>query len=325
MVKLTKKDKSRGMIVALFFIGFLALAQLGLLKQWGINPFWTMAGFTTTTGGQVDVYVKINTKVTISHAAGGSDIVNMYDVNGNFIDTVTCSSGVGTFGNMEPQGRHVWLQSRIAAPATADGYVTPLQEFYVPTGADAGDTVSLISVATGESTIWTRDVTSGAPTLVVRNGWNNATVSSAVQQFNTTDDSFSLTLVLAVANTWYGAADFVDMETGRSYDGGIFFMWKGTSGTQNWATTPKYTFGDMTNIWYVWEISSTGIYYDADAMEYRICAWTVSVTSAQGTFNDDTGITLDIYDMIDLSQVDTSAMFIDGGAVAVTGVSTDCS
>lgn len=322
-MKFSKKDRSRlYMLAGIFIIGMFAI-QMGWLSAWGIKPFFTFQ--SALDEDQIDVYIKINTKVTISKAAGGSDVINMYDANGAFLDTVTCSSGVGTFPTMQPQGRHVWLQSRIAAPATADGYVTPLAEFYVPTGADAGDTVSLISVATGESTIWTRDVTSSAPTLVVRNGWNNATVSSTANQFNTTDDHFTITLTLSTSNTWYGAQDFTDMETGRVYDGGIFFMWKCTSGTQSWVDLPKYTFSDMTNIWYVWEISAAGIYYDANDLPKRIVSWTNSVTTTQGSFNDDSGITIDIYDIIDVALLGQAACFIDGGGVAVTGVSTDCS
>lgn len=310
-------------LALLAIVAFVGAWQFGYLAPYGLTPF--LSGYQTPPPDEdIEVFCKITTRILISSATSDL-IVNMYDASGEFLDTVTTSSGVGTFTGLYNPGAHVWLQARQAAPASADPYVTPLSEWVVPLAGESADTVALRNVLTGESILWLRDVTSTAPTLVVRNGWNNATVSSTVQQFNTTDNQFTISLTLSVANTYYGAEDYTDMKTGRQYDGGIFFMWKGTSGTQSWDQTPKYTFADMTNVWYVWEVSAAGMYYDANDLTYAFVSYTVQVTSAQGTFNDDTGITLDVYDMLDLSQVGTSSMFVDGGAVAVTGVSTDCS
>jgi len=252
MALIKKKDQTK--VYALILLAAFGALQLGYLSPLGFGPIDFMAGFDdgeVEVDEGIEVYVKITTRVLLAHST--TDLaVNMYDEAGNFIDTVTTSSGVGTFSGQYNPGTYVWLQARQAAPASADPYMTPLQKYLIPTAGESADTVSLKNADTGESIMWIRDCTA-TPTMVIRNGFNNQTVSDATNlEFNTTDTGFTAELTAATANTYYGSEDMVDMVTGKSYIGGVFLVWKGTA-TQPWAasSTPTYTFADPTNIWYV--------------------------------------------------------------------------
>jgi hypothetical protein len=325
MPKFTKKEK-RNLFYAIMFVGvFLVAAEMQFIpgvpqpSTW-LNP---QAEFNYLPG--TEVYVKITTRVLLG--LGTTDlIVNMYDMSGNFMDTCTTSSGVGTFSGMYLVGDSVQLQARQAAPATADPYISPLSEWVVSSAGESADTVVLRSVVDDKAILWLKDAAGaeGATggTMILRNGWDNQTISDAVNnEFNTTDSAFKATLTLAASNTYFGGDDFVDMITGRQYKGGVFLFWKGTA-SQSWANTPDYTFSDPSNIYYVWKISD-GLYYDANgAMTTRTVTAVISITAAAGSFADDATVIIDICDLLDISQMDTSAMFVDGGATTITAITS---
>lgn len=320
-MKFSKNEKKWIKIMALLTLAVFALNYFGYIDL----PFLpAQSGYDT--GGDTDVtyevYAKITTRVLLSKST--TDIaVNMYDMDGNFIDTVTTSSGVATFGMMLEVGRHVQLQGRPAAPATADPYITSLTEWVVPTAGESADTVSLRNVATGESIMWLRDVGSSAPTFTVRNGFDNHTLTgtAATSYLNTTDDAIKVTLTVATANTYYGGESFTDMETGKVYLGGVWFVWQGTV-TQDF-TDFDYTISDPTNIYYIWKLSD-GIYYDSDG-DIAAKSVTALITLQSGsTFTADSSISLDCYDLMWLNSGDisSSACFINGGSIDVTAVAS---
>lgn len=322
MPKFTKKEKRNVMWGMILIFGILFAAEMGFIPQIGKPSTWLNPQTEYIIDEGTEVYVKITTRLMLG--LGTTDlIVNMYDMDGNFIDTCTTSSGVGTFSGMYAVGREVQLQGRQAAPATADPYVTPVLTFIVSPAGESADTVVLKNKATAEAILWFKDVSASAATMVIRNGFDNNTISSTVQQFNTTDDAFKVSLTVVSSNCYYGGDSFTDMITGRAYAGGVFLQWKGTA-TQLWENVPDYTFSDPTNIYYVWKISD-GIWYDANGdISARTVTAVISIT-AGNTFADDASVTIDIFDLLDLSQMGSSGMFVDGGATAVTAISTDIS
>jgi hypothetical protein len=327
MVKKKDKPKIYGvLIIAFLAVGFFGIPQLGVPAF--LTDLFGMSGFGGDDGGGggdtgIEVYVKITVRKVLAQSTS-DQIVNMYDEGGNFIDTVTTSSGIGTFTGLYNPGQYLWLQARQAAPASADPYVSPLSKWVVPSAGESADTVSLKNAATGESIMWVRDVTSTAPTLVVRNGWNNDTVSTTdtTHSFNTTDSGFHATLSLTVSNTYYGAEDFTDMETGKVYDGGVFLVLR-TNNTHDF-TDYDYLISDTSYNYYIWEIAPQGIYYDSDG-DLTAKTVTAHVTLLSGsTFTADSSMVFDCHDFIKLTGGVplSSADLIDGGAVAVTAVTT---
>ena len=320
-MKITKKDKKR--LYWLFGAAFIFLfvAQMGWLQQYGImrpsDYLGLQSGYTNVPVG-TEVYCKITTRTLLSLSTSDL-IVNMYDASGNFIDTVTTSSGVGTFSGMYLVGSSVWLQARQAAPASADPYVSPLAEYIVSSAGESADTVVLKNAATNEAILWLQDV-GDDDGMVIRNGFDNNTITSTVQYINTTDDAVKVSLTLSTSNVFYGCTDFKDMITGRQYDGGVFVMWKGTV-PQLWSDAPKYTFSDPTNVYYIWEISP-GIFYDANGNLADRSVTAVFTVTAGNTFAADATVVIDIFDMVDLAQLGSSACLIDGGSGGITAITT---
>lgn len=319
------KKKDRTKFYGIMLLGaFLAVGFFGIPGY--VDPF--LAGFLesgygdTTTNPDIEVYVKITARLLL--ALTTSDLaVNMYDSAGNFIDTTTTSSGIGTFTGLYNPGEHVWLQARQAAPATADPYCTHLMEWMVPSAGESADTVSLRNAATGESILWLRDVTGTAPTLVVRNGFDNDTVSTTTtaNSFNTTDGGFKATLTLLDDNTYYGSESFTDMVSGKTYLGGVFLVLK-SNNTQSF-TDYDYIISDTQYNYYIWKMGSALI-YDANGV-VSLRSLTLSISMASGVyFTADSSMVFDCYDLLEVhnGQVMSSADFIDGGAVAVTAVTT---
>lgn len=318
-----KKDKPK-VYALLLLVGIFGAMQLGYLEMFGLAPINFQTATGTVIDDDIEVYVKITTRLLLS--ASTTDLaVNMYDspTATNIIDTVTTSSGIGTFTGLYNPGESLWLQGRQAAPATADPYVSPLTEWTVPSAGESADTVALKNVATGESIMWFRDVTSTAPSLVVRNGWNNDTLSttSTTHAFNATDSGFIATLSLTISDTYYGAADFTDMETGKSYAGGVFLVLK-TNNTHDF-TDYDYIISDTQYNYYIWKMNDA-IYYDADG-DLSAKSVTLNIQLLSGsTYTTDSSMVFDCYDFLKLTggMVMSNADFVDGGAVAVTAVTT---
>lgn len=322
-MKLTKKEKSWLVKFAAFSLIFVVALQTGLLSQFGLDPIGFQSGYDEDRTQPVtyEVYCKITTRTLLSKSTVDV-VVNMYDLDGNFIDTVTTSSGIGTFGMMLPVGTHVLLQARPNTPASADPYITPVSEWVVPSAGESADTVSLRNVETDESILWLRDVASSAPSFTVTDGLGNSVSDKTKNYFNTTDNALKISLTLSVSNTYYGAEDFVDYETGKEYAGGVWFVWKGTT-TQAF-TNYDYTFSNPDNVYYIWKISD-GIFYDVNG---NVADASVSATiplQSGSTFSTDATVVLDCYDMLWLNgngaPQDANA-FINGGAIDVSAITT---
>jgi hypothetical protein len=324
MPKFTKKEK-RNLFYAILLVGvFLVAAEMQFIpgvpqpSTW-LNP---QAEFNYVPG--TEVYVKITTRLYLTLATSNV-IVNMYDMAGGFLDTVTTSSGVGTFSGMYLVGDEVQLQARPAAPATSDPYITPLSTWVVSSAGESADTVVLRKASDDTAILWLKDAagTEGVngATMILRNGWDNQTISNAVNlEMNTTDDAFKATLTLTATNVYWGGDDFTDMITGRQYICGVFLVWKGTA-TQPWADAPDYEFSDPTNIYYVWKISE-GLFYDTNGdLTSRTVTAIFTVTSGDSFANDPTVI-IDMNDMIDLSQMGSASCFVDGSSITITAITT---
>ena len=307
-----KRDKNRLKLLLAAGLIFVVAMQMGYLAGFGIKPI-TFSGIVPIGEG-IDVYAKVNTKNSISLATCDL-IVNMYDSSGKFIDTVTTSSGVATYGVMVKAGQHVWLQARQAAPATTTYYISPLTEFVVPLAAEAADTVSL-------GTLYVNQVTTSNPTMVIRNGFQNDTISDGSTHFlNTTDTSATITIVNSVANTYYGGNTFVDKITGKQYLAGVWILWKGTV-NQPWDIAPDYAAFDATNSWYLWNINS--LPYDSNG-DVNLRTGVVQISVGSDTFSDDATVVIDAFDtfcITDWLAGSYSAALIDGHSVGVTAITT---
>jgi hypothetical protein len=308
-----RKDKERLKLLTVAGVIFMIALQGGFLTSFGLNPI-AFNSNPLVPGGGIDVYVKINTKNSISKATCDL-IVNLYDMNGDFVDTVTTSSGLGTFGVMLKTGQSYQVQARQAAPATTTYYLSPLTRVTVPTGAEAGDTVSF-------EPLFVDQVTTSNPTMVIRNGFNNVTVDdNTVDYFNTTDTGATVTILNSVANTYYGCDTFTDMKTGKQYMGGVWILWKGTA-NQPWDTTPDYAAYDQTYSWYVWRMDR--LPYDSNGdISLRTSSLVLSVGS--DTFTSDATVVIDAFDMFCLTDWlggSYSAAFVDGHSVGVTAITT---
>jgi hypothetical protein len=323
MPLIKKKDRSK--VFGLAILAFLAVGFFGIPGY--VDPFladlFGQAGFgDDDVDDSIEVYVKITTRLRL--ALSTSDLtVNMYDASGEFIDTVTTSSGIGTFTGLYNPGEYVWLQARQAAPASADPYVTPLSKWVVPSAGESADTVSLKNVDTGESILWLRDVTGTAPTLVVRNGFDNDTVSTTttVHSFNTTDGGFKATLTLLDDDTYYGAQSFTDMINGKTYEGGVWLVLK--SNNTHSFTDYDYIISDTQYNYYIWKMAET-LEYDSNG-NVALRAATLSVAMASGVYyTADSSMVFDAYDLLEMHNglPLSNSDFIDGGAVAVTAVTT---
>jgi hypothetical protein len=306
---------------AIFIIGLVAM-QLGLLTGIGIRPWGapSQSGYNIPEG--TSVYCKITTRIMLGLTT--TDLaVNMYSMDGKFVDTCTTSTGVGTFSTMMTVGTHVLLQARQAAPATSDPYVTPTEEYVVPSAGQSADTVALQSVVTGEAILWCRDISASNPTMSIRNGFDNNTISSAQNYLNTTDYAFKVTITVVSSNCYYGCPDFTDMISGNVYRGGVWVVWKGLA-QQNFANY-DYTFSDPTNIYYIWKISD-GIWYDSNAQTFtsRSCSAYISIVNPADTFNADATVIIDVFDMMYLvgGTVGSAGCFVDGGSTGVAAITT---
>jgi hypothetical protein len=316
-------------------VGTLLLAILwsvGFFSFLGLAPPQSLLGVEKTVAPpgkedstvanpvQVQVYVKINCFEGINANEAGlagstsDQNIRIYTLDGGFIEQVTTSSGVATMSRMYWSGTKLLVQARQGDVAAADPYVSPAVTRLIPHGAnlDTGDTVSV-------DPIYVRDATQTAsPTLKIWDTSGNAISDNSVNFYNTTDNVFTVQISAIDDDTFYGPEDFTDLKTGRSYDGGVFLVWKGTV-TQSFEGY-KYHWSDPTNVYYVWEVS-----------DYLVDDTTVSTddiisvqiaTAGAAALVADTTVVIDVYDIIWLESQLSSSDLIDGGATGVTAITT---
>ena len=312
-----KKDQKKAILLvgtALLCIAVIVVAWVLPVLQQMDNPLMTLIDEDLTEEEVLDnpqVNVKIYCKKILARTSS-DQLIDIYNYNMEYIETVTTSSGVATLAHMYHTEQSLWAQGRQAAPASADPYVTPITEFTVP-GADAGDTVSL-------GTLWVRDVTGTAATFGVRALDGQAISDNTVNYLNTTDTAFTVTLSSIDDNTYYGMESFIDYQTNREYLGGLWFVWKGTLG-QSFAS--DYAFADGTNVYYVFHIAAHLVDDLNIATDDVISA--VIATQGGAALVADATVVLDVYDGIWLigGGVSTVASFLD--VKSVTAITTKVS
>lgn len=325
------KNRNKRRIAAYFCIGLLLFGfsmQMGWLTIFGINPIvlGAIPGLEPD-----DVFFKVNVKESLGAYAAEDIIVNAYTKDGGtftYFDSATASSGIATFsGTSIPEGSHIWLQARQAAPATADGYITPAREFIVGIG-DPTDTVSVKDAITGESTLWVNNLHDSTEPVFTFYAPDTANLASgSVDNLTSADLYFTMNIYIAEDECWYGAPDFTDLVDGKQYIGGIWITMSGAT---------DYTFEQGAARHYMkWSVGSV-IYH---AWNYDVRLWqdslrtgdvnsvTFTQTLAVGADFDqgaDT-LTLDVYDMMlnpgGMGLINPSnANFVDGGALDPSAV-----
>lgn len=273
----------------------------------------------STVADPVQVYVKVNCYegIDVNHAGlagtASDQIMRVYSMSGEFIESATTSSGVITLSKMYWSGTELLFQARQGDNDAADPYISRAVKRLVPHGAnlDTGDTVSV-------DPIYVRDVTGTAPTLKVWDIGGNA-ISDNTQNFlNLTDNLLTIQISAIDSDTFYGPEDFVDMKTGRQYDGGVFLVWKGTV-TQSFEGY-KYHWSDPTYVYYVWEVSSY-LVDDATSSIDDIVSIQLATTGSAAMVADST-VVIDVYDIIWIESQLSSSDLINGGGVDTTAITT---
>jgi len=317
---LKEQDKDKIKTALIVAILVVAAAQMGWLSYFGIQPF-TFTGVDLV--GADDVYFKISVKESLGAFASEDIICNVYDADDNYLGSATASSGVATFSGFNvKEGQHVFVQGRQAAPASADGYITPLTEFIVGQG-DPQDTVTAKNAVTGESILWVDNLHDTAEPHFTYFAPDMANLASgSVDNLTTSDLYFTMNIYIDDDECWYGAPDFTDMVSGDKYIGGIWVLWSGADDytfTQGSARHyQKWSVGSV--IYHAWNFD-TRLWQDS-LRTGDVNAATYTFTLANGADFDggtDT-ITMEIYDMmLDTGSWSTSN-FVDGGALAPAAV-----
>jgi hypothetical protein len=318
----SKGDMMWGGLIALGIIWLLGgLAPFGVPspQSWFEYSVAPPGAEESLVANPVQVYVKINCYEGESANQAGlagtasDQIIRVYTVNGDFIEQVTTSSGTITLGKMYWSGTQIMVQARQADVDAADPYVSPAVLRTVPHGAslDTADTVQV-------DPIYVRDVTATAPTLKVWDAGGNAISDNSQNYLNTTDNLLTVQISAIDDDTNYGPVDFTDYKTDRSYDGGVFLVWKGTV-TQSFDGY-KYHWSDPVNVYYVWETADV-LVDDTTVSTDDIVSVQIATTGAANLVADTT-VVIDVYDIIWLESQLSSNDLIDGGGVGVTAITT---
>lgn len=280
---------------------------------------------TDITSGTDMVTPKIVVKESLGARSDEDIITNVYSADGTWLGTATASSGVATYSSIQVQeGSYIYIQGRQAAPASADGYVTPLTEFRVGNG-DSGDTVIAYNTKTGQGILFVDNLHDSTEPVFTFRAPDGADLSGgSVDNLTTNDEYIQFNIYIADDDCWYGAPDFTDQETGNVYKGGIWVVVRHTN---------DYTYeqGSAREM-----LSWSTVSYMYTAFNFDIRLWQDSVkTGDENTFTAqlrladgadfDQGsetLSFDVFDMYKVSSSVSLSNFVDGGAlapVAVTG------
>ena len=319
------KEQDKNKIKTFIIVAIIAggAAQMGWLSAFGIEPF-TFGTIDLDLVGADDVYFKIQVKESLGAFASEDIIVNVYDMDMVYLGSATASSGLATFAGFSvKEGQHVFVQGRQAAPATADGYVTPLTEFIVGQG-DAADTVSAKDAITGESILWVDNLhDSTEPTFAVYAPDGQDLTAGTADNLTTADLYFSLTIRIAEDECWFGAPDFTDGVTGEDYIGGIWIVWRGSNSYdfEQGSARHHLSWDTTTYSYHAWNFD-VRLWQDS-LRTGDVNVYTMIMTLANGADFDQGAETLsiDVYDMMLNTGLGNPQIgnFIDGGALAPVG------
>jgi hypothetical protein len=313
------------------FNAILAIALIAVVCYFTYAPFttWVDGIFTPTEGNTVGdgdmVYPKVQVKESLGAYADEDIIVNAYSSPSGGFDTwlgsATASSGIATFGFQVEEGTTIYLQGRAAAPATADGYITPITQFIVGQGDDT-DTVSCRNAQTNQDTLWVNNLHDSTEPL-----WNMTTIdsgqillgSSRTDNLTTADLGFVFRISIADDDCWFGAADFTDGQSEKSYSGGIWLLIK--SGTDSYsfdagAAREHISWYEDGAYYYAWNFYVQ--LWQSSTLDNDQNTYTAVVYIAGGNDFDKGASTLtcDVYDMKLVTGSPQVADFVDGGALA---------
>lgn len=243
-------------------------------------------------------------------------IIRVYNADGQLLEQVTTVSGTVTLTRQYLSGSVLYMQARQADVATADPYLSPVVERKVfhSDSLEATDTVSV-------DPIYVRDVTATNPTLKVWTVDGGAVLDASADYLNTTDTTVTVQVSAIDDDTWYGPEDFTDWKTDNVYDGGVFFVWKGTVAQP--FDSYIYTWSDPTNVYYVFLIADHLVDDVSDAGDDIVI---VQISTDGSALNADATVVLDVYDIIQIRAAGmTSSDLVNGGAADVTAVTTKVS
>lgn len=313
------KDKVKtALIITVLLVG---AAQMGWLTYFGIEPF--KFGIDPLVDAD-DVYFKIQVKESLGAMASEDIIVNAYDADGiTYLGSATASSGLATFSGFSvKEGQSVWVQGRQAAPASADGYITPLTEFIVGQG-DPSDTVSA-KQRDGSSILFVSNLhDSTEPIFAFYAPDGQDLVSGTADNLTTADLYFSMTIRISDDECNYGAPDFVDRVTGEEYIGGIWVVWRGTNAYdfEQGSARHHISWSDPTYTYNAWNYD-TRLWQDS-LQTGDVNVFTAIMTLANGADFDQGAETLqlDVFDMMLVTGTTYGiGNFVDGGALAPAAV-----
>jgi hypothetical protein len=149
--------------------------------------------------------------------------------------------------------------------------------------------------------------------------WGGAAITdNSLNYLNTTDTSFTVQLSAIDDDTFYGPEDFTDWKTDDVYDGGVFFVWKGTVAQP--FDSYVYTWSDPTNVYYVFLVAD----HLVDALsESGDDIVSVMVSTDGSSLVADATVILDVYDIIQMRAAGMSSSdLINGGGADVSAITT---
>lgn len=317
-----ERDKRRLKAMLALSILFVFSMQMGWLTAIGIKPI-TFGG-VIIPGTADDVYFKVSVKENLGAFASEDIIVNAYsDAAGTWLGAATASSGLATFSGFSvKEGSHVWLQGRQAAVASADGYVTPLEEFIVGLG-DPTDTVSAVSVVTGQSILWVSNIhDSTEPTLTCRAPDGADLSGGSVDNLTTSDTYFTVTILYQLDDCWYGAPDFTDMATGDKYIGGIWIVVSQSDDYQYSQGSARYfhEWWSGTTEYHAWNFDVRLWQDSIQDGDVNTAVFTLTLANGADFDGGADTLTIDCYDMMQDTGSWSIGNFIDGGALAPVAI-----
>lgn len=310
--------------------GVIALSVLFIIVGAYNYGYFNFTGVIPPTTGTDMVAFKVSVAEFVDPAHAASDVaVYAYKDNngavGEFIQTVTASSGIATFTTQVLEGSYIWLQARQAAPASATHYITAVEKFRVGFG-DPTDTVSLTNAATGSNFLYVDEVCDTAPTFVAYNSSWYAVNTTANFEVLTGETTLNFRITMATADTdeRYGGNSFTDYTSAakNEYLGGVWLVLKCNTSA---AFANYYSmFVEASYTYYVFKVTDYLYQATGDAEDKPSVTYAVSLISG-ADWTADTVIVADIYDLCQIigGGITSSACFIDEHNIAPTAETFD--
>lgn len=284
-------------------IVIMVAAPMILNSAWMPDWLRTKPADLPDTADEVDLSVRVLQDLADTVYSSAGLEVYVFDANKVQVDVdaTDTTTGLAIFQAPFWEGEQIYLQLREAAPnaATYVVYTSPLIPCTVPNGDVNGD-AQLPDIHAAVTT-------SSVATFAVRDQSGNAISGTSINYLNATDASIRLELVCTSTDTWYGTPeDFIDMQTGYSYLGGIFVVLK-FNATQDMAGFTWY-FAEGTSYYYVYQFDA--FFNDADDYSDGAAVYSIATGSTfdnGGAAGANATLTIDVYDTCKL---------ISGGGVS---------